>query len=193
MKNFFNGMFGKIEAGLCRLSMNGDISIKTSDGYKAYNVETSRLINCDNFAFDIGEDFFFCIPTNKVEVGDIILVNHKPKCVREVKENSIIVIDYEDSTIKEILPERHIFMGNTFFYGKIVSMFGNSNFIKGKDGFGKMMKFMMMSQMLNGSNPLGGMGNNNMAMLMMMNGGFGDMFDNMFDMGGFMEEDKEDE
>ena len=65
MKNFFNGMFGKIEAGLCRLSMNGDISIKTSDGYKAYNVETSRLINCDNFAFDIGEDFSSVFPQIK--------------------------------------------------------------------------------------------------------------------------------
>ena len=33
--------------------------------------------------------------------------------------------------IEQILPENHIFMGNVYFYGKIVSMFG-SNLKKGK-------------------------------------------------------------
>ena len=73
MSNMMNGLFGKVASGMCRVSMNGDIAIKTSQGYKTYDVKTGHLLNCDNFAFDIGSDFFFIIPTNKVSKGDIIL------------------------------------------------------------------------------------------------------------------------
>lgn len=55
MNNFLNGMFGKVGNGMCRLSMSGGIAVKTSNGYKSYNVKTGRLTNCDNFAFDIGQ------------------------------------------------------------------------------------------------------------------------------------------
>ena len=118
MNNFMNKMFGKLAPGMCRLSMGGGIAVKTGNGdYKSYNVKTGRLTNCNNFVFDIGEDFFFVIPTNKVEKGDIILVNGKPRCVVEAEKNKITVINYDDSTIETILPERYVFMGNTYFYG----------------------------------------------------------------------------
>ena len=71
--NFFGKLFGKVAPGQVRLSMNGDMAIKTSNGYKTYNVEDGSLTNCDNFVFDIGSEFFFIIPTNKVEKGDVIL------------------------------------------------------------------------------------------------------------------------
>lgn len=185
MNNLLNGMFGKIGNGMCRLSMSGGIAVKTSNGYKTYNIKTNKLTNCSNFVFDIGEEFFFVIPTNKVEKGDIILVNGKPKCVIESDKTKITVINYEDSTIDTILPERHVFMGNTYFYGKIVSMFGN-DVIKGKKGTNNIFKYMMLSQMMNGNNGSTGapMNNNGMsAMLpfMMMSGNMGDMFDGMFD------------
>ena len=186
MINELNGMFGKIAPGMCRLSMNGGIAVKTSTGYKSYNVKTGRLTNCDNFVFNIGEEFFFVIPTNKVEIGDIILVGGKPKCVIEADKNKLTVINYEDSTIDTILPERHVFMGNTYFYGKIVSMFG-SDAIKGKKS-NKIMQYMMMSEMLKGNSD----GNNAMSAMMpfmMMNGSMADMFDGMFD----FDEDEETE
>jgi hypothetical protein len=78
-------------------------------------------------------------------------------------------------------------MGSTYFYGKIVSMFGNT-FKNGK-GLGNVMKMMMMSQMFglgNGTNNgnLGGFGQM-MAMSMLMGGKstnpFEGMFDGMFD------------
>lgn len=189
--NFFNGMFGKVANGMCRLSMNGKLAVKTSDGYKTYNPKTNRLTNCSNFVFDIGEEFFFVIPTNKVEVGDIILVGGKPKCVVSFSSDTIRVIDYEDSTIKDILPERHVFMGNTYFYGKIVSMFGN-DFTGGKKSMNKLMSYMMMSELMNNKNG----GNNNMsAMLpymMMSNTNFSDMFSGMFDLGDVEEDEEED-
>ena len=189
VNNLFNGMFGKIESGLCRLSMSGGIAIKTANGYKSYNVKTGRLTNCDSFVFNIGEEFFFVIPTNKVSRGDIILVQGKPRCVIESdgKNNKITVVNYEDSTMETIIPERHFFMGNTYFYGKIVSMFGNG-FGKGKNKMQTIMSYMMMSEMMKGNNSVPGNTNSIMgsmsAMLpfmMMNNGGSENMFQNIFD------------
>lgn len=179
--NFMNNMFGKLAPGMCRLSMNGGIAVKTSNGYKTYNTKTGRLTNCSNFVFDIGEDFFFLIPTNRVHKGDIILVSGKPKCVVDVKDNAITVINYEDSTIDTILPERHVFMGSAYFFGRIISMFGDSFKSGKKDGMNNIFKYMMMSEMMKGnSGNSGGMGNL-LPLMMMGNGGFENMFDGMFD------------
>ena len=188
--NFMNGMFGKIAPGMCKLSMSGGIAVKTSTGYKSYNVKSGRLTNCSNFVFGNTEEFFFVIPTNKVENGDIILIAGKPKCVIGVEKNKITVINYEDATIDTVIPERHVFMGNTYFYGKIVSMFGN-DFTSGKKGMNKMMSYMMMSEMMKGNGGMSGNNNSMLPMMLMMNGGgFADMFEGMFD---FDEADNEDE
>lgn len=191
--NFMNGMFGKIAPGMCRLSMSGGIAVKTSNGYKSYNIKTGRLTNCDSFVFDIGEEFFFVIPTNKVEVGDIILIAGKPKCVIGAEKNKITVINYEDSTIDTVLPERHVFMGSTYFYGKIVSMFGN-DFMGGKKGMNKMMSYMMMSEMMKGNGSTSNNSNSMLPMMMLMNGGnMGNMFEGMFDFDESNDEDNESE
>lgn len=180
MNNMLNGMFGKVAPGMCRLSMNGGVAVKTSNGYKTYNMKTGRLTNCDSFVFNIGEEFFFVIPTNKAEPGDILLVAGKPKCVIEAEKNKLTVINYEDSTVETILPERHVFMGNTYFYGKIVSMFG-SDLIKGKKGTNKIMQYMMLSEMMKGNSGDSGNGMNAMLPIMMMGGNMGSIFDGMFD------------
>ena len=177
MTNMFNGMFGKIKPGMCRISMDGEIAIKTSSGYKTYNVKTGRLVNCDSFAFDIGEDWFFIVPTNKVQKGDIILAGGRPRCVIDITDNAIQAFCYEDGTIGTIVPEHHVFMGKQYFYGKIVSMFGNM--MNEKNGMGNIMKYMMMSEMLKGNNNNSGFAGM-LPMMMMMNGGFNFM-DNMFD------------
>lgn len=188
MNEMFNGMFGKVAPGMCRLSMSGGIAVKTNNGYKSYNLKTGKLTNCSNFVFNIGEEFFFVIPTNKVEKGDIILAQGKPKCVIEANKNQITVINYETSVVETILPERHVFMGNTYFYGKIVSMFGNN--FNGKKGANNIMKYAMMSEMMKGMSGTSDNSGNNMfggfaGMLMMGNmfgaNGMGDMFSNMFD------------
>jgi hypothetical protein len=133
---------------------------------------------------------FFVIPTNKVENGDIILVAGKPRCVIEKDKNTITVINYEDSTIEKILPERHIFMGNTYFYGKIVSMFGD-DLTGGKKGMNKIMKYMMLSEMMSGNGF--GSGNstlNNLMPLMMLGGNMGDLFGDIFN---FEDDDESDD
>ena len=84
-ENMFNGMFGKVQAGMCRITMNGGVAVKTSNGYKTYNLKKETLTNVTNFCFPMGDEFFFVVPTNKVAVGDIILVEKKPKCVTKDK------------------------------------------------------------------------------------------------------------
>ena len=184
--NFFGKLFGKVAPGQVRMSMNGDMAIKTSNGYKTYNVEDGSLTNCDNFVFDVGSEFFFIIPTNKVEKGDVILASGKPHCVIKTEDNRIEALRYEDGSIVNIVPERNMFMGRTYFYGKIVSMFGQ---MKGKSkGMNSMMKYMVMSEMMKG-NKSGDMGSMLPMMMLMNGGGFENMFDGMFDFGA--EDEKE--
>lgn len=182
----FNGMFGKVANNQCRLAIDGNIAVKTSTGYKTYNLTNKRLTNVSDFSFE-ASDFFFVMPTTKVAVGDIILVSNAPKCVISVdsaESQQITVIDYESSEIQQIVPEHHIFMGSTYFFAKIVSILGSAN-KKGSISMNKIFKMMMMSSMLNGNGQNNnGFANNGFANLMLMQsmlGGKSDMFDFDFD------------
>lgn len=194
MFDSFKGMFGKVDAGMCRLSMNGGIAVKTSNGYKSWNAKAGRLVNCANFVFPMGDEMFFIIPTNKVAEGDIIMVAGLPRYVLKKDASTITVVNYEDSTVETILPERHIFMGEAYFYGKVVSMFGEDIIGGGKKSMNKIMKFMMMSEMMKG---FGGNSSNNamsnMMSYMMMSGNMGDMFSGIFDFGEDEEESEDGE
>lgn len=191
IQNSFNGLFGKIATGMCRLTMNGNIAIKCSNGFKTYNVRKGTLTNVTNFCFNLGDEMFFVIPTNKVEVGDIILVGGKPKCVTSIDKKVITVIDYENSEVRQVVPERHIFMGSTYFYGKIVSMFGNS-FKSGK-GMGNIIKMMMLSQMMGGTNTANGGFGQMMAMSMLLGNKNSNPFEGMFDFDLSMDEKEDNE
>lgn len=176
--------FGRIESGLVRLGINGQIAIKIGTDYKYYNPTKKRLVNCDQFVFDVGSEFFFIMPTNKVKTGDIIIAAGKPAYVLapENADGEIKILSYEDSSIKTILPERHTFLGEAYMYHKIVSLLGNKTFDKNT-----LMKYMMMNSMLGGSNGkasggiFGGMGSNPMMLMMMMGGN--NPFSSMFDFG----------
>lgn len=181
-ENIFNGMFAPVAPGYCKLSIKGQIAVRTKSGYKTYDVATGKLVNCDNFAFD-ADNMFWVIPTFKVEVGDIVLVSGRPHAVIEVKDNSIRAFCYEDSTIVEVVPEHHVFMGKTYCYGKIFSPF--TSLAKGDDGMQNMMTMMMMSQMF-GNNK----GNNNfmgfnpmMFMMMGKDNPMMSMFEGAFNFG----------
>jgi hypothetical protein len=180
MKNVMSGMFGSVKSGLCRLTVDGNIAVKVGTEYKTYNPVQKTFVNCDSFVFDIGDEMFFVVPTNAIVAGDIILVNKEPRYVLDVKDDIITAINYKSGTIENIMPERHMFMGSTYFYGKIVSLFGNMGGIGG-DGANNVLKYMMMSQMMKGMNGGETSGMNPMMLMMMMNGGgFGKMFDGLF-------------
>ena len=177
--NMFNGMFKPVGAGQCKIGMNGQIAVKTRTGYKTFDRKKMKLVNCTNFAFDMG-NMFWVVPTFKVECGDIILVNGQPRAVIEVGEKTIKTFSYENSTIDEIVPERHVFMGKTYCYGKIFSPFTNI----GKDGgemMSNMMNFAMMSQMFSGNTTNTNNMGNMLPMMFMMNGGKDNPFMNMFE------------
>ena len=191
--NMFNGMFKPVGAGQCKIGMNGQIAVKTRTGYKTFDRKKMKLVNCTNFAFDMG-NMFWVVPTFKVECGDIILVNGQPRAVIEVGEKTIKTFSYENSTIDEIVPERHVFMGKTYCYGKIFSPFTNI----GKDGgemMSNMMNFAMMSQMFGGNTTNTNNMGNMLPMMFMMNGGkdnpFMNMFEGAFNFGEAEEEVKE--
>ena len=184
LDNIFGGIIGKIERGACRLSMNGRIAIRTSDGsYKTYNEKTGNLTNCSNFVLDLCDDMFMVIPTRTLNPGDIVLINGKPMYILELKaKNRVEAMSYEDSTIQTVIPERHAIMGRKF-YGKIVSLMGKG-FGCGKGSFFKnMLKLKMMTAMMGGSKSSDGMlGGNALPMMMLMGGGSMDgLFDGMLD------------
>ncbi len=183
--DLLNGICGKVVPGLCRLSIDGSIAVKTGTGYRTCDAEHRRLMNCDGFAVDIGEDAFFVLPTNRVKPADIILAGGTPKCVVSTDGSTITAIDFESGRVETFLPERHQFMGNTYFYGKIVSLFGR-NGIKGKKGAGRMMKYMMLKSMMQGE--AGGLSG---LMPMVLFGGKMDVMDELFD--DFTAEDPEDD
>lgn len=180
--SMLEGICGKVAPGMCRLSLNGGIAVKTASGYRTYDVEHNRLTNCDRFVLDIGEDFFFVVPTNRVKKGDIILAGGKPKCVTEIADGSLKAINFEDATIETLLPEHYLFMGNTYLYGKIVSLMGR-NGASGKKGTGKLMKYMILSGLTKGKDA----GAPGLLPLMML-GGKMDFMDDLFD-----EEDENEE
>ena len=179
-ENMFNGVMGKIKPGCCRLGMNGQIAIKTQDGYKTYNAKTGNVTNCSNFVLDACDDWFMVIPTRKLNVGDIVLINGKPMYILEVKaKNRVEAMNYEDSTIQTVIPERHVVM---------VSLIG-SGFGSGKGGFFKnMLKLKMMSSMLGNGSGDGMFSGNGLAMMMLMGNG---SMDGLFD--GFIDNDEEDD
>lgn len=77
-------------------------------------------------------------------------------------------------------------MGNTYYYGKIVSPFGNM--LTKKGGLNSIMQMVMMSSMFGdgNKNTLGGnsAGQNGLMMAMLFsNGGMGNMFDGLLDFG----------
>lgn len=182
--SMLEGICGKVAPGLCRLSMGGGIAVRTASGYRTYDVEHKRLTNCDRFVLDIGEDFFFVIPTNRVKPGDIILAGGKPKCVTEVSDGSLTAINFEDATIETLLPEHYLFMGNTYLYGRIVSLMGR-NGAKGKKGTGKLMRYMILSGLMKGKDT------NASVLPLLLLGGKTDLMDDLFDT--IDEEDEEEE
>ena len=171
-KNIFGDVFGRIAPEMVRMSYNGTLAIKVNDGYRAWNTKHNRLTNVTNFTFPVGGDFVFVVPTTKVKAGDIILHNGRPKAVVAVNNapESVSVINYENGLMETVVPERHIFMGKTYFFGKLVSLFGASAF-SGK-GCKGIMKMMMLKEFMGGK----GQGMDNLLPMLMLGDGMTDIF-----------------
>ena len=176
--NLFDGICGRVAPGMCRIAMDGSIAVKTRSGYRT----------CDSFVLDIGEDFFFVMPSNRVKPGDIIHFGGMPRCILSVGEDTFTAVNFEDATVETLIPEHHQFMGNTYLYAKIVSLIGR-NGIKGKKGAGRMMRYMMLSGLLKGKEN-GGTG---LLLPLMLAGGKKNCLDDLFEEDDENDKDGEEE
>lgn len=155
-----NELCGKVAEGSVRLSMDGKLAVRTQNGYRVWDVDKKTMTNVQDLCLDM-PGIFFVMPSTKVVVGDVILLDGKFNCVIEVGESTIKAIAYADNQVKEFVPERRIFMGKTFFFGKVVNLLGNLG------GSGKLVKLTLLGQMLNN----GGDATTSQLMPLMLMGG----------------------
>ena len=66
--NMFDGMFKPVARGYCKIAMNGKVAIRTESGYKTFDIAKNKLVNCNNFAFDM-DGAFWVVPTFKREIS----------------------------------------------------------------------------------------------------------------------------
>ena len=184
--NLFGKMMGPVPSGDIRLGMNGLPAINVNTGgtpqYKTYDYKTGTFTNCSEFAWDL-DNSFFLVPATRVSPGDIIMGSGGPCCVIESGEKNLKVFSYKRGIIEELVPEQHIFLGNTYCFTKLFSPF--ANMLKGSKGMDNAVKWMVLSGMLSSSGKSAGAGPEMNPLLLMLAGGenglLGDMFRGVFD------------
>lgn len=187
-------MFRPVPGDLIRLTTEG-VAVKTNNGYKVYNHETGVVTNCSDFVLDTNMSLFFYVPANSVSVGDIVLFSGKLVTITNVNvndSNRIEAFRYEDSTLTTLIPEKFMFLGDTYMFTKVMSIFGDV-----KDGIdtSKIMSMMLLNNIFNQNNSGNSNNNNNnnnfmsnlMTMGMVKNIDFKSLFSGLFD---FNVEDK---
>lgn len=184
-------MFRSVPGDLIRLTTEG-VAVKTNNGYKVYNHETGVVTNCSDFVLDTNMSLFFYVPANSVSVGDIVLFSGKLVTITSVNvndSNRIEAFRYEDSTLTTLIPEKFMFLGDTYMFTKVMSIFGD---VKNGIDTSKIMSMMLLNNIFNQNNSNNSNNNNNfMSNLMMMgmvkNIDFKSLFSGLFD---FNVEDK---
>ena len=148
MSNLFSNFeFGPIKntdmENTLRISLYG-IAIKNVDGnFVAFNPETNDIINVDAFDFDI-PDMIWAMPApiKDIKIGDIIRHNKHYCFVKDIKDNTLDVIDISNGTVISVIPTKNMFNFN--FVTKIITPIGN--FKANEDNpFGNMLPFLMMN------------------------------------------------
>ena len=175
MDNLFENLgFGKLRDYRFKLSVNG-IAVKQPNGkYVVYNKENNEFVDVTNTLLDI-KDALFLLPAVDVEAGDTVLHEGKAYYIVSVG-NEIKAVSYEDCTQTVLIPKSTMF--GIKYFQKVFSMFGD-NFAANGDLFSNPM--MLMALMDGGSNDLtqlmllnslnkGELGNNPMALAMLLKG-----------------------
>lgn len=130
LTSIFANMLGTLEPNMIRMTFDGKVAVKTTKGYKTYDVAKKKAINMDSLVMPEMASFLL-LPSTKVKVGDIILRDGAFYSIISIDDatNELIGYNYEAGKKETIVRETHCFLGNTYFYSKLVSpilsFFGN--------------------------------------------------------------------
>lgn len=115
-------MLGKLEPDTVRLTFNGGIAVKTTKGYKTYDVAKKKAVNMDSLVMP-DMSAFLLLPSTKVKVGDIILRDGAFYSIISMDDatNELVGYNYETGKKETLVRETHCFLGSTYFYSKLFS------------------------------------------------------------------------
>lgn len=175
MDNLFGNLgFGKIKGNRFKLSMNG-IAVEQATGkYVVYNKDNNEFVDVTNTLFDI-KDALFLLPAVEVNAGDTVLHEGKAYYIVDTT-NEIKAVSYEDCTQTVLIPKSTMF--GIKYFQKAFSMFGD-NFAATGDLFSNPLMLMALMDgknsdltqlMLLSSLNKGELGNNPMALAMLLKG-----------------------
>lgn len=175
MDNLFGNLgFGKIKGNRFKLSMNG-IAVEQATGkYVVYNKDNNEFVDVTNTLFDI-KDALFLLPAVEVNAGDTVLHEGKAYYIVDTT-NEIKAVSYEDCTQTVLIPKSTMF--GIKYFQKVFSMFGD-NFAATGDLFSNPLMLMALMDgknsdltqlMLLSSLNKGELGNNPMALAMLLKG-----------------------
>ena len=118
----FANMLGTLEPNMIRMTFDGKVAVKTTKGYKTYDVAKKKAVNMDSLVMPEMASFLL-LPSTKVKVGDIILRDGAFYSIISVDDatNELIGYNYEAGKKETIVRETHCFLGNTYFYSKLFS------------------------------------------------------------------------
>lgn len=140
--NLFGGNFefGAVDGDIFKMTIDGNISIKSGDKYVIFDKETRALKDVSITSFNCNSLLYkMPTPISNIQEGDVILYNNKPYFVVYIinGENMINVIDVEETTKTSIAPIQNMFGFN--YVTKVCKMMGNQT------GINPIM-LMMLSQ-----------------------------------------------
>lgn len=118
----FTNMLGKLEPDMVRMTFDGNAAVKTTNGYKTYDVAKKKAVNMDSLVIpDMAA--FLLLPSTKVNSGDIILRDGTFYSIISVDDsmNELVGYNYESGKKETLIRETHCFLGNTYFYSKLIS------------------------------------------------------------------------
>lgn len=122
LTSVFSNMLGTLEPDMVRITFDGNVAVKTTNGYKTYNVTKKKAVNMDSLVMP-DMSAFLLLPSTKVKVGDIIMRDGTFYSIISVDDttNELVGYNYESGKKETLVRETHCFLGNTYFYSKLVS------------------------------------------------------------------------
>lgn len=135
-----NFEFGAVDGDIFKMTIDGNISIKSGDKYVIFDKETRALKDVSITSFNCNSLLYkMPTPISNIQEGDVILYNNKPYFAVSIINggNMINVIDIEETTKTSIAPIQNIFGFN--YVTKVCKMMDNQT------GINPIM-LMMLSQ-----------------------------------------------